>query len=340
MVIYQVMPNLMPEEYEALKADIAQQGVLVPIEVDEDGNILDGHHRVRACKELGIRKWPRLIRPNLSENEKRAYARKLNTLRRHLTLEQKHELIRQQLRETPEKSDNLLATLLGVTDKTIRSVREDMEATSEFPKLARLVGADGKERPRQMERERSTIVLEENSFTTPNYHTEQLPLTTLAVHFSSTSIGWYTPVHIVKRIVRVLDTIDLDPCSNSHTNPIIPAINHYTAEDDGLNRSWKGRIYMNPPYGRDIGQWIDKLCHEWRIRAVTAALALVPARTDTTWFRQLRDFPVCFLNGRLKFNDQENSAPFPSAVFYLGRRLNHFVITFSDVGDIYSRIGA
>jgi len=49
---YQVLPELTPIEYEALKSDIAQRGVLVPIDVDEKGEILDGHHRVRAWNEL------------------------------------------------------------------------------------------------------------------------------------------------------------------------------------------------------------------------------------------------------------------------------------------------
>ena len=49
---YQIMPPLTAAEYAALKADIAEHGVLVAVEMDEEGNVLDGHHRVRACQEL------------------------------------------------------------------------------------------------------------------------------------------------------------------------------------------------------------------------------------------------------------------------------------------------
>ena len=52
---FQVMPPLADDDFAALKADIQANGVLIPVEVDEDGNVLDGHHRVRACNELGIR---------------------------------------------------------------------------------------------------------------------------------------------------------------------------------------------------------------------------------------------------------------------------------------------
>ena len=51
---YQVMPGLSPEEYATLKADIAANGVRIPIDVDEEGNILDGFHRKQICDELGI----------------------------------------------------------------------------------------------------------------------------------------------------------------------------------------------------------------------------------------------------------------------------------------------
>jgi hypothetical protein len=52
---------------------------------------------------------------------------------------------------------------------------------------------------------------------------------------------------------------------------------------------------------------------------VGEAVALVPSRTDTEWFRMLRDFPKCFVSGRLNFSEHEKSAPFPSVVIYLGQ---------------------
>ena len=94
---YQVMPSMPPEQFEALKADIAERGVLVPIDVDENGDILDGYHRHRACTELGITDFPSIVRPGLSEEEKRIFARKSNMLRRHLSRKQVRALIAEQL---------------------------------------------------------------------------------------------------------------------------------------------------------------------------------------------------------------------------------------------------
>jgi ParB-like chromosome segregation protein Spo0J len=144
---YQVMPPLAEEEYEALKASIAEHGVLVPIEYDESGNILDGHHRVRACSELGITEWPRVVRGGLREAQKRAHARQLNLARRHLSQEQRRDLIAEQLKETPEQSNRRLAAVLGVSHVTVGAVRSTLEAGGQIDHVEQHEGADGKEYP-------------------------------------------------------------------------------------------------------------------------------------------------------------------------------------------------
>ena len=142
---YQVMPDLTEDEYAELKADIKARGVMVPIEFDEQGNPLDGHHRLKICEELGITDYPKVIRAGMTEEEKRTHARKLNMARRQLSQEQRRDLIREQLRETPEKSDRQIAASLGVSDKTVGSQRKKLESGAEIPHLTTSIGADGKE---------------------------------------------------------------------------------------------------------------------------------------------------------------------------------------------------
>jgi N6-adenosine-specific RNA methylase IME4 len=144
---YQVMPPLSDAEYQELKADIAARGVMVPLEYDEAGNVLDGHHRERACKDLGITDWPRIVRHGLDEAGKRLHARQLNLARRHLGQEAKRNLIEDQLRETPQRSNRAIAAGLGVDDTTVGDARRRLEATAGIPQLERTVGADGKYRP-------------------------------------------------------------------------------------------------------------------------------------------------------------------------------------------------
>lgn len=157
----------------------------------------------------------------------------------------------------------------------------------------------------------------------------------LAVHFSSESTEWYTPPEIIERVVEVFGVIDLDPCSNSHQKPVVPAASHYVLADDGLTLPWEGRVYMNPPYGDVIGSWIRKLIDEFHSGRLIEAVALIPARTDTEWFHSLWAYgAICFIRGRLKFSGSKNSAPFPSAVVYLGANIGGFQRAFSPLGTI------
>lgn len=163
----------------------------------------------------------------------------------------------------------------------------------------------------------------------------------MAVHFSSKSPEHYTPQEIIDAAVAVLCEIDLDPCSNSKDTPNIPALDHYTAEDNGLLMPWFGRVYMNPPYGRGangIAAWVTKLASEYEMGNVAEAIALVPGRIDTQWWQTLRSYPACFVTGRLTFVGNEDSAPFPSVVFYLGENSKRFYEVFSDLGDIWIRV--
>lgn len=92
---------------------------------------------------------------------------------------------------------------------------------------------------------------------------------------------------------------------------------------------------MNPPYGDKIGDWTDKLRTEYRNGSITEAVALVPARVDTAWFQPF-DYAI-FISGRLKFSGVHNSAPFPSAVLYLGVNKKLFRSTFSDLGEAWKK---
>lgn len=93
---------------------------------------------------------------------------------------------------------------------------------------------------------------------------------------------------------------------------------HYTAEDDGLSKSWAGEVvFCNPPYGREIKHWVAK-CHEESKHA--KVMLLIPARTDTAYFHDhiYHDADeIRFLRGRLKFELNGipgDAAPFPSMI--------------------------
>jgi phage N-6-adenine-methyltransferase len=87
---------------------------------------------------------------------------------------------------------------------------------------------------------------------------------------------------------------------------------------DAFARCWafdanEKSIWLNPPYGKTIGKWIEKANLEAKRGGVI--VCLVPARTDTKWWHSYCiQHEVRFIKGRLKFGNSKNSAPFPSAV--------------------------
>lgn len=159
----------------------------------------------------------------------------------------------------------------------------------------------------------------------------------MRVLHSSESTEWHTPPKILYSVLELFDgVIDLDPCSNAKgTGANVPAKKHYTKEDDGLSREWHGKVYMNPPYGREIFPWIEKLREEYEAGSISQAVALVPSRTETAWFRLLSPrYLRCEVSTRLKFSDSKDGAPFPSTLFYLGTDVPRFVEVFGKHGVI------
>src|SRR5262249_27258684 len=116
------LPKLPYDQFLALRDNIAINGVLVPILIDEEKRIIDGNYRKAIADELGYN-CPELVQKGLSEEEKRTLARALNLARRQLTQEQKHQLVADQLLETPDRSNRWIGKQLGVSHPTVASVR-------------------------------------------------------------------------------------------------------------------------------------------------------------------------------------------------------------------------
>jgi len=151
--------------------------------------------------------------------------------------------------------------------------------------------------------------------------------------FSSASGDWETPQELFDELDKEFDFV-LDPCATIHTTK---CPYWYGEKDGSLDRPWNNyqSVFVNPPYGRSIGRWVQKGLAESILGAVV--VMLLPARPDTAWWRNyvvkaLGHGPVYsiemgkwwkliaasgeiwFLKGRLKFSGHKNSAPFPSCV--------------------------
>ena len=128
---------------------------------------------------------------------------------------------------------------------------------------------------------------------------------------SSKSNEWETPQDLFDKLDAEFH-FTLDPCA---TKENAKCKRYYTKEDDGLNQDWAlENVFINPPYGREIGKWVQKAYFNHTNSNVI--VALIPARTDTSyWHDYIQDIAeVRFIRGRLKFSNSKNSAPFPSAI--------------------------
>ena len=138
-------------------------------------------------------------------------------------------------------------------------------------------------------------------------------------------MDWGTPQDLFDRLSKEFGGFDLDVCANAE-NAKCPR--YFTEKDDGLSQDWKGYCWMNPPYGREIGKWIEKAYHAAGkpthinpLGGDATVVCLLPARTDTQWWHEycMKADTVRFIRGRLKFEGSENSAPFPSAIVIFGQ---------------------
>lgn len=130
--------------------------------------------------------------------------------------------------------------------------------------------------------------------------------------FTSNTPEWETPQDFFDELNKEFK-FKLDVCATPKNRKCEKYI---IKEVDSLRVDWtkqtKGWKWMNPPYGREIGEWIKKASQERKV------VALLPARTDTKYFHEYiykkKNVEIRFIKGRLKFSNAKNSAPFPSMV--------------------------
>ena len=114
--------------------------------------------------------------------------------------------------------------------------------------------------------------------------------------YASASCEWGTPPELVKALAGLFGAFDLDPCARAEWAAKAPR----WYSEKGLERLWSGNVFCNPPWSKTkpIDAWVAKaLTSDWPVTM------LVPARTDTKWFRKLMEKAtvIAFIHGRLKY---------------------------------------
>jgi len=160
----------------------------------------------------------------------------------------------------------------------------------------------------------------------------------------STSNEWYTPTEYIDSVHEVLGDIDVDPASNEFANRVIRAKVFYTIDNDGFSKEWPGTVFLNPPYGRDDegsdsnqARWSRRLIEQFKAGIVTEAIMLVNAVPGNRWFAPLWEFPICFVDHRIRFYNRDTKAGQPThsnAFVYMGPNIDRFASAFRKHGVI------
>ncbi len=145
-----------------------------------------------------------------------------------------------------------------------------------------------------------------------------------------TTVEWLTPPDLVKK----LGEFDLDPCTPINP-PFVHAKTNFTVNDDGLTKSWFGRVYMNPPYGKGMETWIEKLKNHGN------GIVLIFARTETKCFFNHIWYDanaILFVKGRIKFyniDGEQKGTPGAPSVFIAYGKENAMALKNSGIEGKY-----
>lgn len=158
------------------------------------------------------------------------------------------------------------------------------------------------------------------------------------IAYNSGNNEWYTPPEYIEAARNVMGIIELDPASSELANETVQAKHFFTVENDGLKQEWHGKAWMNPPYAVElIGQFCKKLTKHFYKDDISEAIVLVNNATETGWFNMLIEqaSAIVFPKTRVKFRmpNGETGAPLQGqAVIYFGKNSEKFIREFKPFG--------
>lgn len=344
--IADIFPRMTATEYAALRDDIEAHGQREPIWVF-DGQIIDGRHRAQACEELGIE--PAVREYDGDESGLVGFVVSLNLHRRHLD-ESQRSLVAARLATLPKganqhasidaPSQAQAAELLNVSRPSVQRAREvlvngapELVAAVESGKVSVSAATSVAALPAEEQRE---VVAEIDA--------GERPADVIKRHVHVAQNGgnneWYTPARYIEGARRVMGGIDTDPATSEIANRTVGAETWFTESDDGRAQTWRGRVWMNPPYAQPlIADFCDALAEKFKDGEVEQACVLVNNGTETAWFQRLLSVAsaVALPKGRVRFLDPSGAPGAPlqgQALIYCGPNWRAFSEEFSPDGAV------
>ena len=354
-----LIPPLTAEEAKQLEANLVEAGgARDPLVCWRDSDrlvLLDGHNRHRICTRLGLpfevvdielddreaaEDWidrNQLGRRNLSPDAYRLllgrrYNRTKKAAHRPAKRDQNDPVI-------PERTADKLATEHGVSAPTVKRAGQFAEAVERLGIGTEVTRGEIDATQRDIVQVAKSLPVEAK----PEEIAEAVEqLRKPHVSHNSGDNEWYTPAEYIEAARRAMGGIDFDPASNDAANEVVQAETYYTAETNGLDKPWYGRVWMNPPYeSRLINQFSERMCKAVEDGEIEQAVILVNNATETRWFQGMAGVAsaICFPQGRVRFWHPSKASATPlqgQAIIYIGENVDQFRNEFGGMGFVGS----
>jgi ParB family chromosome partitioning protein len=341
---------LTAHEFTHLEQSILSEGCREKILVWSKGDVIvDGHNRYAICtnsnipfeiervdfeSEEAVEDWidrNQLSRRNVHPDEFKIISGRIYNRRKKA-----HGGDRKssgQVDHLTERTADEVATELGTNERTIRRNAKRAEVYDD------LVDAGEEEAAEAVKHVKQSVVDEAAKQQEPKKAAEVVKRS--HVQSNSGNNEWYTPSEYLDAAREVMGQFDVDPASCEVAQKNVGARTFFTESDDGLQQDWRGKVWMNPPYGSSlIGAFCDKLITEFSEGRCTDAIVLVNNATETRWFQLLGNHcsAACFPCGRIQFLDStgtiKNSPVQGQCFLYFGKDADLFTAVFSRFGFV------
>jgi len=326
-------------DIEGLARSMNESGLIHPVALAADNTLIAGERRILAARLLG---WEsieahyvdleNLLRGEQDENKVRkdftvteavAIANAVQAIEEEKARARKATSNAERVNFTPSetgKTRDKVSQAVGMSWLTLEKAREVVEAAEQEPELFGPIAEE----------------MDRTGKVAPAYEALQEARRPHVANNSGDN-EWYTPAEYIEAARFTMGGIDLDPASTEVANTVVRAERFYTAQENGLDQEWFGRVWMNPPYAQPlVTEFCEKLAGERD--HISQAVVLVNNATETRWFQGLAAMAsaICFPVGRVRFWAPDKiSAPLQGqAVLYIGDNTEAFIQAFADFGFV------
>lgn len=361
------IPPLSDEEFAQLEKNILADGCRDPL-VLWGQLLVDGHNRYAICTKHGLPfdtvqkefadrddaiEW--MINNQLGRRNLNDYQRGVLALRMKPIIEARAKasmLEGKNQHSSPSeishegshiRTDEAVANLANISSNTIRKIEQlEREALPEVKEWAATgevsINLAAQFAALPVEAQQEAIA----SITKNTEVPKEVIRDAVRAHVANNSGNneWYTPSLYVEAARKAMGGIDLDPASSEIANRTVKAKIIFTAEDDGRMQTWRGRVWMNPPYAQPLmNDFAEAVSSKYESGEIKQACVLVNNATETQWFQRMLSVAsaVCFPKSRIKFLDPQGKPGAPlqgQAIIYMGKNVAAFKAEFVQEGAV------